>query len=56
LAREIMNDCNINAMDALAIAIENDAKVFVTTDDAILNNGDCISKYGIEVKNPIEVV
>ncbi|MBT9166270.1 MAG: hypothetical protein DDT25_00953 [Chloroflexi bacterium] len=57
LANEIMEDYNISAMDAmhLAIAIDNEVEVFLTTDDKILKKADQISKYGIEVKNPGEV-
>lgn len=57
LAKELMRDYNINAMDALhlAIAIDNGAELFLTTDDKILKKACQISKYGMEIKNPREV-
>ncbi len=57
LAIELMQACAIDAMDALhiAIAIENKAEFFVTTDDIILNKAKCILRYKITVKNPCEV-
>ncbi len=57
LAKELIRVCAIDAMDALhlAVAIENKAEVFITTDDIILNKVKCISRYGIAVKNPCEV-
>ncbi len=57
LAAELMKTCAIDAMDALhiAVAIENKAELFITTDDIILNNVNCISRYNITVKNPCEV-
>ncbi len=57
LASDIMEACSIGAMDALhlAIAIENKAELFITTDDVILNKTKCISKYKITVKNPCEI-
>ncbi len=56
-ARQIMKVCGISAMDALHIAIaqDNNAEIFVTTNDIILNKSDCILKYGITIKNPCEV-
>jgi len=44
-------------MDALhlAIAIDNGAELFLTTDDKILKKACQISKYGMEIKNPREV-
>jgi predicted nucleic acid-binding protein len=53
-----MRDYNINAMDVmhLAIAIDNEVGVFLTTDDKILRKAEQISKYGIGVKNPREVL
>ncbi len=57
LATELMRACAMDAMDALhlAIAIENKAELFITTDDNILNKTKCISGYKIAVKNPCEV-
>ncbi|VVB88517.1 PIN domain protein [uncultured archaeon] len=57
LSAEIMKTCAIDAMDALhiAVAIENEAELFITTDDIILNKTNCISRYKITVKNPREV-
>lgn len=57
LAAELMESCAIDAMDALhiAVAIENKAELFITTDDIILNKAKCISRYKITVKNPCEV-
>ena len=57
LAKELMRDYNINAMDALhlGIAIDNGAELFLTTDDKILKKAGQISKYGMEIKNPREV-
>ena len=45
-------------MDAMhiAIALDNLVDIFLTTDDNILSNAGCKSKYGIEVKNPVEVI
>ncbi len=58
LAAEIMHECSLDAMDALhiAVAIENKAELFITTDDIILNKNKCISGYMITVKNPCEVL
>jgi predicted nucleic acid-binding protein len=55
LAEEIMQRCKVNAMDALhlSIAAEN-ADIFITVDDEILNKSECLSKY-LSIKNPIEV-
>jgi predicted nucleic acid-binding protein len=55
-AEGIMKKCGINAMDALhiALSVENEVDVFVTTDDDILKRRGCISKW-VEVKNPKEV-
>jgi len=46
LAAELMQRCAIDAMDAMhvAVAIESNAKIFVTTDDIILNKAKCLSK------------
>ncbi|MCK5661618.1 MAG: PIN domain-containing protein [Methanosarcinales archaeon] len=57
LAIQIMQTCAIDSMDALhmAIAIENEVELFLTTDDIILNKAKCISKYNLIVKNPCEV-
>ena len=57
LAAELMKTCAIDAMDALhiAIAIENEVELFITTDDIILNKAKCISRYRIIIKNPREV-
>jgi len=57
LASELMKTCAIDAMDALhiAVAIENEAELFITTDDIIINKTNCISTYKITVKNPCEV-
>ena len=54
-AEEIMA-CGMNAMDALhiAVAVENGANMFITTDDDILKRRVCLSGW-IEVKNPKEV-
>jgi len=37
------------------VMIENEAELFITTDDIILNKANCISTYKITVKNPCEV-
>ncbi|KCZ71858.1 hypothetical protein ANME2D_01913 [Candidatus Methanoperedens nitroreducens] len=57
LAAELMQACTIDAMDALhiAVAIENKAEVFITTDDIILNKAECILRYKITIRNPCEV-
>ncbi len=41
-----MKECTIDAVDALhiAVAIENKAELFITTDDIILNKAKCISR------------
>jgi predicted nucleic acid-binding protein len=54
-AEEIM-ECGMNAMDALhiAVAVENGANMFITTDEDILKRRECLSGW-IEVKNPQEV-
>ncbi len=46
LASILMKTCAIDAMDALhvAVAIENKAELFITTDDIILNNAKYISR------------
>jgi len=53
---EIARECSLKAVDALhiAIAIENNVDVFITTDNEILNRRKCIEKYNILVKNPAE--
>lgn len=58
LASEIIDECSLDAMDALhiAIAIKNKAELFITTDDIILNKNKRISGYMITVKNPCEVL
>jgi len=55
LAEDIMNECCLNALDALhiALAIENDIVTFITTDDEILSRRKCIEKYGLDVINPV---
>ncbi len=57
LAAELIKTCAIDAMDALhiAVAIENEVELFITTDDIILNKAKCISRYKITIKNPREV-
>ncbi len=57
LAAELMKTCAIDVMGALhiAVAIENEAELFITTDDIIINKTNCISTYKITVKNPCEV-
>ena len=54
-AERIMKKCGINAMDALhiAVAVENGADIFITTDDDILKRRECLSEW-TEVKNPKE--
>ncbi len=57
LAERIAGDCLLDDMDSvhLALAVENDVDVFLSTDkDLYLYKKDCISKYGIVVKNPVE--
>ncbi len=57
LAEKIARDCGLEDMDSLhiALAIENDIDVFLSTDkDLYLYKKNCISKYGIVVKNPVE--
>ena len=55
LAEEIIQRCRISAMDALhiSLAAEN-ADIFITVDDEILNKNKCLSNY-ISIKNPTEV-
>ena len=57
LAIELIQECAIDAMDAvhIAVAIESKVELFLTTDDIILNKAECISRYNITVKNPCEV-
>ncbi|MBI5253991.1 MAG: PIN domain-containing protein [Euryarchaeota archaeon] len=52
----VAKECGLKAVDALhlALAIENNVDVFLTTDDEILNRRKCIEKHGILVKNPTE--
>ena len=57
LAEKLAKDCGIDDMDSvhLTLAIENGIEVFLSTDkDLYLYKKDCISKYGIVVKNPVE--
>jgi len=57
LAENIARDCILDDMDSvhLALAIENDVDVFLSTDkDLYLYKKKCIGKYGIVVKNPVE--
>lgn len=58
LAVELMNKCELDSMDAahIATAIDNNADIFLTTDDEILRKRDCISKFEIIVKNPADYV
>jgi predicted nucleic acid-binding protein len=50
--------CELDSMDAahIATAIDNSADIFLTTDNEILRKRDCISKFGIIVKNPADYV
>ena len=57
VAEKIARDCELDNMDSmhLALAIENSADIFLTTDrDLYLNKKKCITKYGIIVKNPVD--
>lgn len=57
LAEKIARDCGLDNMDSvhLALAIESGIDVFLSTDkDLYLYKKNCISKYGIVVKNPVE--
>lgn len=57
LAKKIGEDCGLDHMDSvhLALAIENNIDIFLSTDkDLYLYKRNCISNYGIVVKNPIE--
>ena len=38
----------------IAVAVENDVNIFITTDDDIIKRRGCISKW-VEVENPKEV-
>jgi predicted nucleic acid-binding protein len=57
LVAELMK-CELDSMDAahIATAIDNSADIFLTTDNEILRKRDCISKFGIIVKNPADYV
>jgi predicted nucleic acid-binding protein len=57
LAKKIVEDCGLDNMDSahLALALENGIDVFLSTDkDLYLYKKNCISEYGILVKNPTE--
>ncbi len=57
LAERIAKYCGTDNMDSvhLALAIENSIDIFLTTDkDLYLYKKNCIGKYGILVKNPID--
>ncbi len=56
LAADLVGKCGLDAMDAahIATAIDSGADVFVTTDDEILDKGDCVSEFGVIVKNPVD--
>ncbi|RMF91726.1 MAG: type II toxin-antitoxin system VapC family toxin [Methanobacteriota archaeon] len=53
---DLVSECGLNPVDALhiALAIEHDVDLFLTTDSEILNKRDCIEHYGVDVKNPVE--
>jgi predicted nucleic acid-binding protein len=55
LAVELADRCDLGNMDAahIATAIDSNAQIFLTTDDEILEKTECISKFGIIVKNPV---
>ena len=52
----VARECGLNAVDALhiALAVEHDVDVFLTTDGEVLNKGECIKRCGIDVKNPVD--
>ncbi len=57
LAEKIARECGLDDMDSvhIALAVENDVDVFLSTDkDLFKYKEDCVSKYGIVVKNPVE--
>ncbi len=58
LAMELMNKCELDSMDAahIATAIDNNTDIFLTTDDEILRKRNCISKFGIIVKNHVDYI
>jgi len=58
LGRRLMEKCGLGAMDAIhiAAAVENGVNIFLTTDDEIIRKRDCISEFGIMVKNPVEYI
>jgi len=56
LAEEIMENCRIDAMDAIHIAFASlNADVFITVDDELLKKAECLEKY-IDVRNPVDFV
>lgn len=59
LPEKIASDCGLDDMDSVHIALarENEMDVLLSTDkDLYLYKKDCVSKYGIVVKNPVEYV
>lgn len=58
LAVKLADRCGIGDMDAahIAAAINNNADIFLTTDDEVLKKTRCISKFGIIVKNPVDYI
>lgn len=55
LAEEIMENCRIDAMDAMHIAFASlNADVFITVDDELLKKAECLEKY-IDVRNPVDL-
>lgn len=58
MAEGIIEACGIDPMDSahIALAIEGNANIFITTDNGILNKGECLSEFGIVVRNPVDYV
>jgi len=58
LAVDLTNKCKLDSVDSahIATAVRGNAGVFLTTDDEILDKKDCISKFGIVVKNPADYI
>lgn len=56
VTQKLQDECGLDPMDAahVAMAINEGIDIFLITDDGIVNKSECISKYGIIVKNPVD--
>ncbi len=58
MAERIIDTCGVDSMDSahIALAIEGNANIFITTDNGILNREECLSEFRMVVRNPVDYV